>query len=62
MVCRVTPSPPTAWTWPTHPDGTLMTIREMTPEDREMAHRRALENAKRAAALSDLAALDGETM
>ena len=26
-----------AWTWPTHPDGTNMTIREMTPEDREIA-------------------------
>jgi hypothetical protein len=37
-----------------------MTIREMTPEDRKIARRRALENAKRAAALSDLAALDGE--
>ena len=31
-----------AWTWPTHPDGTNMTIREMTPEDREIAHRRAM--------------------
>jgi hypothetical protein len=30
-----------AWTWPTHPDGTNMTIREMTPEDREMARTRA---------------------
>jgi hypothetical protein len=26
-----------AWTWPTHPDGTNMTIREMTREDRKMA-------------------------
>ena len=32
------PTPPPALTWPTHPDGTPMTIREMTPEDREMAH------------------------
>jgi hypothetical protein len=31
-----------AWTWPTHPDGTNMTIREMTPEDREIARRRAM--------------------
>ena len=35
------PTPPAAWTWPTHPDGTPMTIREMTPEDREIARRRA---------------------
>ena len=27
-----------AWTWPTHPDGRNMTIREMTPEDREIAY------------------------
>ena len=37
----MTPTPPLAWTWPTHPDGTNMTIREMTQEDREIAHRRA---------------------
>jgi hypothetical protein len=34
----MTPTPPPAWIWPTHPDGRNMTIREMTPEDREMAH------------------------
>jgi hypothetical protein len=35
------PTPPPAWTWPTRPDGRNMTIREMTPEDREIARRRA---------------------
>jgi len=33
----MTPTPPAAWTWPTHPDGTNMTICEMTPEDAKMA-------------------------
>jgi len=65
----MTPIPPPAWTWTKHPDGTNMTIREMTPEDREIAHRRAmwrsitaryentlryLEDNKRAAALTEL--------
>ena len=41
MVHAMTPTPPPAWTWPTHPDGRNMMIREMTPEDLEMVRRLA---------------------
>jgi hypothetical protein len=41
----MTPTPPASWTWPTHPDGTPMTIREnMTiGESRETIHKRMID-------------------